>query len=98
MKTNTAEIELLNESTSIATLRCNGYVIQMQDCDLDAACHGGLNILLPGGGYAPIPESLNGHPFFVIQNTTQTIRNAAEIGWLITAPDLKTAIEYALSN
>lgn len=92
-----ANVEILNESTSMVTLKCNGYVIQLQTCDLDRAVHGGLNMLLPDGGHVTVPEMFNGNHVFVIQNTTGKLRDG-EIGWLILANSLPVAIAYATTT
>lgn len=90
-------IEILDEPSTLVMLECNGYVIQLQMCDLDRAVHGGLNMLLPDGGYVPVPESFDGQSVFVIQNMTSKLRDG-EIGWLILANNLSTAVSYASAN
>jgi hypothetical protein len=87
------EIEIIETSTSPMTVSINGYIIQLQKCDTDRIVHGGLNVV-KGNVTIPLPEALNGHFVFVIQNRSGQLREA-EKGRLILALNFKEAVSYA---
>jgi hypothetical protein len=87
------EVEIIETSTSPMTVNVSGYVIQLQTCDTDPNVHGGLNVIA-GDVMIPVPDALNGHNVFVIQNNSGRLREG-EKGWLILALNFKEAVSYA---
>jgi hypothetical protein len=91
MKNTTAQINVIETSTSIMTVELNNHIIQLQTYDSDRNVHGGLNIVL-GEKFTTVPENFEGL-VFMIQNNSGNIR-FGEHGWMMLAATFADAIQY----
>lgn len=90
---NTATIELMADAKSNCTFRYRGYIVQLQEIDIDDSVHGGLNIVNGSGLLSTSIEMLEGCPMFILQNVSGYPR-PLESGWLCVARSLEDAISY----